>query len=201
MPLRLAAWRGQEPAAIELFATMLRGARARREGCAITAAHHAMAILYNGLGRYDQAVRAARQAAAPDALATSSWALGELVEAASRSGRMDLAAKAAEQLAERTGASTTAWAMGTGARARALVADGAAAESLHREALECLGETGMAAPLARARPSSPWGPRASPTGPGASCRPPGRRSASAATTAATSSLPRRSRSRAWPATA
>jgi DNA-binding CsgD family transcriptional regulator len=151
MPLRLAAWRGQEPAATELFAAMLRGARARGEGCAITAAHHAMAILHNGLGQYEEAVDAARKAVAADALATSSWALCELVEAASRSGRTDLAADAAEQLAERTSASGTAWAVGTGARARALVTDGAAAEPLHLQALECLGETGMVAPLARAR--------------------------------------------------
>ncbi len=151
MPLRLAAWRGEEGVAAELFEVMMRGARARGEGCAITAAHHAMAILHNGLGRYDEAFDAAHKAADDDEIATSSWALYELAEAASRSGRMDIARDAADRLWERTGASGTAWAMGTGARTRALVEYGGASESLHQEALTWLGETGMAAPLARAR--------------------------------------------------
>ena len=151
MPLRLAAWRGQEGVAAELFEVMMRGARARGEGCAITAAHYAMAILHNGLGHYDQALDAAQKAADDGEIATSSWALYELAEAASRSGRMDLARDAADRLWARTGASGTAWAMGTGARTRALVEYGAAGESLHQEALTWLGETRMAAPLARAQ--------------------------------------------------
>jgi DNA-binding CsgD family transcriptional regulator len=151
VPLRLAAWRGQEPAATELFGVMIRGARTRGEGCAITGAHYAMAVLYNGLGQYDQALDAARRAAAAEEIATSSWALSELAEAASRSGRVDLAREAADRLSERTNASGTAWAVGTGASARALVEDGDAAESLHREALAALGETSMTAPLARAQ--------------------------------------------------
>ena len=151
MPLRLAAWRGQEGVAAELFEVMMRGARARGEGCAITAAHYAMAILHNGLGHYDQALDAAQKAADDDEIATSSWALYELAEAASRSGRMDIARDAADRLWARTGASGTAWAMGTGARTRALVEYGGAGESLHQEALAWLGETRMAAPLARAQ--------------------------------------------------
>ena len=151
MPLRLAAWRGQETAATELFGVMIRGAHARGEGCAITGAHYAMAILHNGLGQYDQALEAARKAAVAEEIATSSWALAELAEAASRSGHVDLARDAADRLWERTTASGTAWAMGTGARARALVEYGEASESLHLEALARLGETGMTAPVARAR--------------------------------------------------
>jgi DNA-binding CsgD family transcriptional regulator len=151
IPLRLAAWRGEEQAAADHFEAMLRGGRARGEGCAITAAHYAMALLHNGLGRYDQALDAARRAVGPDEIATSSWALYELAEAASRSGQVDVARDAADRLWARTSASGTAWARGTGARTRALVEDGDAAETLHLEALECLEHTGMAAPLARAR--------------------------------------------------
>jgi DNA-binding CsgD family transcriptional regulator len=151
MPLRLAAWRGQEQAAADLHEAMLRGARARGEGCAVTATHYAMALLYNGLGRYDQAVDAARRAVGGEEIATSSWALYELAEAASRSGRFDVARDAAEQLLRRTDASGTAWAHGTGARTQALIEDGDAAEALHLQALACLAQTGMPAPLARAR--------------------------------------------------
>ena len=85
--LRLAAWRGQASTAVNLVGVMLSGARARGEGCAISAAHHAAAILYNGLGRYELALDSAQQASDLDDIATSSWALPELVEAASRSGR------------------------------------------------------------------------------------------------------------------
>jgi DNA-binding CsgD family transcriptional regulator len=151
IPLRLAAWRGQEQAAAGLHEAMLRGARARGEGCAVAAAHYAMALLYNGLGRYDQAVDAARRAVGADEIATSSWALYELAEAASRSGRLGVARDAAEQLRGRADASGTVWALGTGARTLALVEDGDAAEALHLQALACLAQTGMAAPLARAR--------------------------------------------------
>ena len=42
---------------------------ARGEGQWLTAAHWATAVLYNGLGRYDEALAAAEQAAAiPDEL-------------------------------------------------------------------------------------------------------------------------------------
>ena len=151
MPLQLAAWRGEEATATDLYAVMVRGAQSRGEGCAVTAAQYAMALLHNGLGQYGQALAAAQKAAAADEIATSSWALYELTEAASRSGRMDLAREAADRLWERTNASGTAWARGTGARALALVDDEDACESRHLEALKWLGQTRMGAPLARAR--------------------------------------------------
>ena len=151
IPLRLAAWRGQTSTAVALAEAMIRGARARGEGCGITAAEYATAILYNGLGQYERALDAAQRAAASGDIATSSWALYELVEAAERSGKRELARAAVERLAERTSASGTAWAKGTEARSRALVEDGERAESLYREGIEWLGRTRMAAHLARAR--------------------------------------------------
>ncbi len=125
IPLLLAAWRGREPAALELVEVITRAADARGEGCAIAVAGYATAVLYNGLGRYEAALAAAQSAIAPDDIVTSSWALQELVEAAARTGRLDVARAAVERLAARTGASGTDWARGTEARARALVADGA----------------------------------------------------------------------------
>ncbi len=151
IPLRLAALRGHAPTALGLSDTMLLEARARGEGCAITAVEYARAILYNGLGLYEQALDAAEKAAEPDEIATSSWALYELVEAAARSGHLDTARDAADRLSERTAASGTAWAVGTGARSRALVESGDGAEELHREAIESLGQTRMVAYLARAQ--------------------------------------------------
>ena len=149
IPLRLAAWRGQASTAMELVEVMMRGARDRGEGCAITAAECATAVLNNGLGQYKLALEAAQKAVAAGDLVTSSWALDELVEAASRCGQNEVARQAVDQLSER--ASGTEWAKGTTARSRALVADGEAAESLHRQAIEYLGQSRMATYLARAR--------------------------------------------------
>jgi ATP/maltotriose-dependent transcriptional regulator MalT len=151
IPLRLAAWRGQASTAVNLVGEMMSGAHARGEGCAITAAHYAAAILYNGLGQYELALDSAQQAAGADDIVTSSWALPELVEAASRCGRPEVARDAADRLSERALASGTEWAKGTAARSRALVEDGGSAEELHRHAIESLGQTRMKAHLARAR--------------------------------------------------
>jgi DNA-binding CsgD family transcriptional regulator len=151
VPLGLAAWRGDVSAALNLVDVMIGGAHARGEGCAVTVAECATAILYNGLGEYELAFEAARKAAAADEIATSSWALSELVEAAARSGREEIARESLEQLRERTSASGTTWAEGTEARASALLEDGESAERLYRAALEALGRSRMAAHVARAR--------------------------------------------------
>ena len=151
VPLRLAAWRGDASTALNLIEMMIAGAHSRGEGCAVTAAEYATAILYNGLGEYELAFEAAHKAAAADEIAISSWALYELVEAAVRSGRQEVAHESLEKLCERTSASGTAWAKGTEARARALLDDGESAERLHGEAIEALEQSRMAAHLARAR--------------------------------------------------
>jgi DNA-binding CsgD family transcriptional regulator len=77
--------------------------------------------------------------------------LPELVEAAARSGRAEIARESLDQLRRRTSASGTNWAKGTEARASALLADRESAEPLHRAALEALGQSRLAAQLARAR--------------------------------------------------
>jgi DNA-binding CsgD family transcriptional regulator len=151
VPLRLAAWRGDVFTVLNLVELMIGGAQSRGEGCAVTAAEYATAILYNGLGEYELAFEAAQKAAAADEIATSSWALCELVEAAARSGRQEIARESLDQLRERTGVSGTAWAEGTEASASALLEDGQSAEHLHREGIEALGQSRMAAHLGRAR--------------------------------------------------
>jgi DNA-binding CsgD family transcriptional regulator len=86
-----------------------------------------------------------------DDVVTASWALPELVEAASRCGRTQVATDAVDRLSERALASGTNWAKGTLARARALIEDSEDAEKYHRQAIELLGHTRMRAQLARAR--------------------------------------------------
>ncbi|HET7051818.1 MAG TPA: AAA family ATPase [Solirubrobacteraceae bacterium] len=151
VPLALAAWRGDASTVLNLVDVMIASAHNRGEGCAITVTEYATATLYNGLAEYELAFDAAQKAAAADEVATSSWALAELVEAAARSGRQEIAREALDQLCERTSASGTAWAKGTQARAAALLEDGESAEDLFRAAIDELGQSRMAAHLARAR--------------------------------------------------
>jgi DNA-binding CsgD family transcriptional regulator len=102
------------------------------------------------LGKYKLAVAAAQRASESDELTSSSWALPELIEAASRSGNPELAADALERLRPRTQAAGTAWALGIEARSRALLSAGTVAEELYREAISQFQASGIGSALARA---------------------------------------------------
>jgi DNA-binding CsgD family transcriptional regulator len=149
--LFLAALRGREAELSELTRTTVSEAEARGEGLALTVAERVSAILYNGLGRYDAALAAARRAERhqPED-GQEIWTLIELIEAAVRSGQPELAGGALERIVETTRASGTDWALGTQARCRALLSDGDAGERLYREAIERLGRTRGRVHLARA---------------------------------------------------
>ena len=149
--LYLAGWRGREVEALRLFEASDLDAAARGEGRRIGAGRYSAAVLYNGLGRYEQALAAARDALEyPRELATSRWALPELIEAAARSGNPEPAAGALVQLSDTTCAAGTDWALGIEARSRALLTEGEAAEPLYREAIERLARTRVRVELARA---------------------------------------------------
>jgi DNA-binding CsgD family transcriptional regulator len=149
--LVLAAWRGQEAQALALIEAGREDATERGEGRAITLAEYATAVLYNGLGRYREALAAAQHASEHDDLGLCGWALIELVEAAARSREPQLAADALELLSERTGPSGTAWALGIEARSRALLEEGHGAEELYLEATGRLGRCRIKVHLARAQ--------------------------------------------------
>jgi DNA-binding CsgD family transcriptional regulator len=151
VPLLLAAWRGDTPAAADLTELMARGAAERGEGAALTYADYAAAILHNGLGNYGTAAAAAERASAAGEIVISPWALYELAEAAARSGQPEPAAAAAGQLAEMAAASGSNWVRGAEARSRALLSEGRAADEEYREAIELLSRTRMTAHLARAQ--------------------------------------------------
>ncbi len=143
--------RGREAEATPLIEATIAEAGAAGQGIAVTYAHWATAILYNGLGRYEQA-RAAAQQAAEDTpeLYVSMWALPELIEAAVRTGNARLAGDALGRLAETTRAGGTDFGLGIEARSRALVSEGKAAEDCYREAIDRLGRTQLRPELARA---------------------------------------------------
>jgi ATP/maltotriose-dependent transcriptional regulator MalT len=147
----LAALRGREAEAGALIESATQEAAAGGQGIGVQYACWASSILFNGLGRYELALDAARQASeeAPE-LFLSAWALPELIEASVRSGQTAVAARALERLAEGTAAAGTDWGLGIEARSRALLSDGEAAERRYREALERLGRTRLRPELARA---------------------------------------------------
>jgi ATP/maltotriose-dependent transcriptional regulator MalT len=147
----LAGYRGTETEAAPLIEAVITHARAAGQGVAVQHAQWVFSILYNGLGRYEEALAEAQHASeqAPE-LYVSMWALPELVEAASRTGEARLAADALERLAEATNAGQTDWGLGILARSRALLSTGENAEGSYREAIERLSRTRLRPDLARA---------------------------------------------------
>ena len=149
--LRLRALQGDEAefsAALESTSEL---AAVRGQGIS-TSRHWAAAVLWNGLGRYEEAAREAQEAASDSVTRRPAmWALSELVEATSRTGDADLATDALARLVKTTEPCDTDFARGVEARCRALLSDGAAAERLYREAIERLSRTRLRPDLARAR--------------------------------------------------
>jgi ATP/maltotriose-dependent transcriptional regulator MalT len=149
--LVLAGLRGREDEAAPLIEATVREATAGSQGTAVQYAHWADALLQNGLGRYGEALTAARLASedTPE-LFVSVWASVELVEAAARHDRPDLAAAALARLEGATVTKSGDWAAGLLARSRALLSEGDDADALHKEAIECLSRTRLRPDLARA---------------------------------------------------
>ncbi|MCX4968112.1 LuxR C-terminal-related transcriptional regulator [Streptomyces sp. NBC_00654] len=146
--LLLVAWRGEARAA-ELIQAGARDAAAWGEGRAIGLAHYLLAVLYNGLGRYREALASAGRAGEYEDLAVVGFSLVELVEAGARGDALDAAEEALRRLAERAEASGTDWALGVLARSRALLGGGRTADLLYREAIERLERSRVAVDLAR----------------------------------------------------
>jgi DNA-binding CsgD family transcriptional regulator len=148
----LAAFQGGEAEATTLIESAVADSTTGGQGIGVQYAQWVASILFNGLGRYDQALAAAREASeeSPE-LFVSAWALPELIEASVRSGNTKLAAGALERLAESTRAAGTDWGLGIEARSRALLSEGETGERLYREAIERLGRTRLRPELARAQ--------------------------------------------------
>ena len=146
----LIAFRGSKAEAVPLIEATLEQAASVGQGAAVTWAYWVTAVLHNGLGRYQEALVAARHAAGHRLTHLSMWALPELVEATARTGNIALAHDALDQLSEWTQAGQTDWGLGVEARSRALLSEGEAADRLYLEAIDRLGRTGMRPDLARA---------------------------------------------------
>jgi DNA-binding NarL/FixJ family response regulator len=149
------AWQGREAESSTLIEASLSEAVALGEGLNASIAQWASAVIYNGLGRYEEALTAAGQAGEDPphghrgAVVVSTWGLVELVEAAARCGDAERGMDALRRLTERTRPSGTDWALGIQARSQALLSDDEEADALYREAIERLRRGGPAAFLAR----------------------------------------------------
>ena len=147
----LAAWQGDEAAALPLIEASMADVTTRGEDAAVMVTYWAQSVLLNGLGRYKEAVTAARSAAKhPLESVVIYWALTELIESAVRGGQTELANDAYARLAANTRAAGTDWSLGMLARSGALLATGSTAEILYRQAIEHLRRCRIRIELARA---------------------------------------------------
>jgi DNA-binding CsgD family transcriptional regulator len=147
--LMLDAFRGESPEALVPFQADVQLALSWGEGRAIGLGNYFRAVLYNGLGRYQDALACAQRACEFEDLGVFGFALVELVEAGVRGGAIEVARAALRRLEERTGASGTDWAVGVRARSAALLSHGPAADALYREAIARLESSRIAVHLAR----------------------------------------------------
>ena len=145
----LMAMRGREAEARRFIDDARTQVTARGEGAGLSFMDWAEAVLYNGLGRYTEALSISRRVLDNAELVPVSWAMPELIEAAVRNGDRKLAEETDRKLTERTMASGTDWAMGIAARSHALLADDGDADDLYVEAIECLTRTRVTVDLAR----------------------------------------------------
>ncbi len=147
--VELAAWRGDLTAASDLIEAGMAEGTAKGEGRLLGAAGYAAAVLYNGLGRYEEALNAAKQTCEFHDIGFYCWTLIELAEAAMRVGEREVAEDAVRRLERCTESSESDWALGLLAAARAVVADDTEADVLFKESVERLGRTRIGVQLAR----------------------------------------------------
>ena len=146
----LAAFRGREAEAVPLIQSVIEQAIPGGQGVSVTVAYWVAAVLYNSLGRYEEALASARQASKHMHVYVSVWAVPELIEAAVRTGNPRIAADALDLLAATTRAGETHIGLGIEARSRALASQGEAAEGYYREAIDRLSRTRRHPDFARA---------------------------------------------------
>jgi DNA-binding CsgD family transcriptional regulator len=146
--LVLAGYRGTD--SFTLIDDVLAESQAGGQGTAVQYARWSRSILLNGLGRFDEALVAAREAAddTPE-LFVSTWALSELVEAAAHAGDTVVANEALSRLGARAAPLTDDWAIGLHARAAAQLAEPDEARRLYELAIAALSRTRLRPEVAR----------------------------------------------------
>lgn len=148
--LVLAAWTGDEAAAAAVFEEARAAAIEHGEVSLLRVTGYVRGVLYNGLGRYEEALAAARTGFDDDGFNFTGMSLIEHVEAAVHCGELDQARESLDRLVALTRATDTGWARGIVARGRAqLAADGDDVELLFRTAIAELRRDRMTLEVAR----------------------------------------------------
>jgi DNA-binding CsgD family transcriptional regulator len=149
--LRILSLQGREAEASPLIEAVIQEGTTQGQGNAVITAFWAAAVLYNGLGRYEDAAAASREVVTKGIYPVlTMWALCELVEASVRLGDTEVASDALGELVATTQPAGSGFARGIEARCRALLADGGDAEASYHEAIEQLDRAGIRTELARA---------------------------------------------------
>jgi DNA-binding CsgD family transcriptional regulator/tetratricopeptide (TPR) repeat protein len=151
VPMMLAAYRGSEVEARALIDTVTTDALAAGQGMVLERCNFARAVLCNGLGQYEEALAAARDASDYQPhMYLSPWAAVEQLEAATRAGQPAAAEAALERVLVATAHVPNDAAQGIAARSRALLSGRETADRLYREAIARLGRSRLRPELARA---------------------------------------------------
>jgi DNA-binding CsgD family transcriptional regulator len=148
--IALASWRGHDAEARALTQAHQQDVLSRGEGIWLTANDWGTAVLYNGLGRYEEAL-ATLERPAENETGLSMWVAAEFIEAAVRSGHPERAVRPFARLTEIAEANGTNWSLGLRAARAAMLAEGADAERLYGEAIERLSRTRIRIAVARAK--------------------------------------------------
>jgi DNA-binding CsgD family transcriptional regulator len=149
--LTLAAWRGVASNAVDVIEVAAADGTAKGEGRLVGLTKYTAAVLFNGLGRYEEAFAAAHECCEYEDLGFYGVCLLELIEAATHLGDRDSAASALKLFEERAGASGSDFGLGAVAAARALLATNELADGLFTEAIEHLERANIGLYLARTR--------------------------------------------------
>jgi DNA-binding CsgD family transcriptional regulator len=150
--MMLAVMRGREAEARALIESAKRDSLILSQGIHVQLADWMLAVLCNGLGRYQEALAAAKEASndSPEEVFVSAWATVELLEAATRSDSPEWARIALDRIVAATTMVRSDSARGIEARCRALMSEGTTAERLYRDAIDRLGRSRLRPELARA---------------------------------------------------
>ncbi len=147
--LLLAAWRGQDDAALELIEATASSAVTEGKCRVADFAAYARAVLDNGHGRHADALAAIAGVFERDHVGMGALVIPEVIEAASRTGNIEIVAAARDWMALRARVTPTPWALGIDARIRALLSDDDAADGLYRASIDHLARTPTGAEAAR----------------------------------------------------
>jgi ATP/maltotriose-dependent transcriptional regulator MalT len=148
--IALASWHGRDAEARALTEAHREEVLRRGEGLWLTANDWGIAVLYNALGRYDEALAVLERVAEnPEGTGLSIWVAAEFVEAAVRSGNAQRAFGPLARLTEIAEANGNDWSLGLRAARAAMVEEGEAAEQLYREAIERFSRTRIRIGIAR----------------------------------------------------